>query len=107
MRLWVRSLASGQGSGVAISRGVGCRRGSDLAWLWVWRGSAAIALIRSLAWEPPHAVGVAQDKKDNEKPKRETGFYLESGNHNLLILEMWKIFGKRGDLFRQVALRLE
>ena len=42
-----------------MSFGVGHRGGSDLALLWLWRRSAAIALIRPLAWEPPHTLGVA------------------------------------------------
>ena len=37
-----------------------CRRcGSDLAWLWLWCRSAAVAPIRPLAWEPPYAMSVA------------------------------------------------
>ena len=44
---------------VAVSCGVGRRRGSDLALLWLWRRPAATALIRPLAWEPPHAAGAA------------------------------------------------
>ena len=34
----------------------------DLALLWLWRSPAATALIRSLAWEPPCAVGAALEK---------------------------------------------
>ena len=50
MRLQVQSLASvGSGSSVAVSCGVGHRRGSDLAWLWLWRRSVATAPIRLLA----------------------------------------------------------
>ena len=50
MRLRVRALALlvGQGSSVAMSCGVGRRRGSDLALLWLWHRSAALALIRPL-----------------------------------------------------------
>ena len=34
--------------------------------LWLWHRPSATALIRSLAWEPPYAEGVAleKDKKD-------------------------------------------
>ena len=32
--------------------GVGCRRGSDPTFLWLWRRPAATALIGPLAWEP-------------------------------------------------------
>ena len=42
-----------------MSCGIGNRHGSDLAWLWL----AAIALIRTLAWEPLYALGVALKKK--------------------------------------------
>ena len=47
----------GKGSGVAVSCGVGCRQGLDLAWLWLW--PAATALVQPLAWEHPYAAGVA------------------------------------------------
>ena len=39
-----------------MSYGVGCRLGSDLAWLW--HRPVATALIQPLAWEPPYATGV-------------------------------------------------
>ena len=51
-----------------MSCGAGCRRGSDLALLWLWCRSAAVALIRPLAWESPHAVDVAT-KKERKKLK--------------------------------------
>ena len=50
----------GWGSGVAVSCGVGCRCGLDSVWLWLWGRLAAVALIQSLAWEFPYAVGAAQ-----------------------------------------------
>ena len=41
--------------------------------LWLWRRLVAIALIRSLAWEPPYAVGVAQEKaKKQNKTKQKS-----------------------------------
>ena len=46
-----------------MSCGVGHRRGLDLALLWLWLRLAAVALIRSLAWEPPYAMGAALKKK--------------------------------------------
>ena len=46
-------------SGVAVSCGVGCRRGSDPALLWLRRRPAATAPIRPLAWEPPYAAAAA------------------------------------------------
>ena len=47
------------GFGLAVSCGVGHRHGLDLELLWLWCKPSATALIETLAWEPPHAVGVA------------------------------------------------
>ena len=52
-----------------MSFGVGCRRGSDSALLWLWCRPAATALIRPLAWEPPYATGVALEKAKEQKKK--------------------------------------
>ena len=52
----------GEGSGVAVSCGVGCRRASDPDLLWLWHRPAAIAPIGPLAWEPPYATGAALEK---------------------------------------------
>ena len=52
--------------GLAVSCDVGCRRGSDLEWLW--RRPAAVAPIRTLPWEPPYAAGVALKEKERERP---------------------------------------
>ena len=49
----------GYGSGVVVSCGVGCRRGSDVALLRLWQRLAAVAPIQPLAWELSDAVGVA------------------------------------------------
>ena len=46
-----------------MSCGVGRRHGSDLVLLWLWCRLAAVALIRPLAWGPPHAVSVALKKE--------------------------------------------
>ena len=46
--------------------GVGRRRGSDLALLWLWL--TAVASIRPLAWEPPYAMSVAL-KQTNKQTK--------------------------------------
>ena len=43
---------------VAVSCGVGHRCGSDLVLQWLWHRLAAIAPIRPLTWELPHAAGV-------------------------------------------------
>ena len=86
MRLdpWPRSV--GEGSRVAVSCGVGRRRGLDpgLLWLWrrLWRRLAAAVLIGPLAWERPYAAeGVAlkdkkakTNKKQQNKTKPETNY---------------------------------
>ena len=46
-----------------MSCGVGCRRCSDPALLWLWPRPVATAPIRPLAWEPPYAAGAAQEKQ--------------------------------------------
>ena len=50
-----------------MTYGVGCRRGSDLALLWLWCRRVAVALIGPLALEPPYAAGVAQKRKRKKK----------------------------------------
>ena len=49
--------------------GVGCRRGSDLTWLW--HQLLATAQIRPLyaagTWEPPYAAGGALKRQINNK----------------------------------------
>ena len=68
-RVW--SLAS-QGSGIAMSCGVGHRHGLDPELLWLWCRPASTALIWSLAWEPPYVMGVAlKRQKPKEKEKKE------------------------------------
>ena len=51
-----------------MSCDVGCRCSPDVALLWLWRGPAAAALIRPLAWELPYATPGAP--KTNKKTKR-------------------------------------
>ena len=50
--------------------GVGRRCGLDLALLWLWHRLAATAWIRPLAWEPPHAMGVALNRQKTKKKKK-------------------------------------
>ena len=54
--------------GVAVSCGLGHRRGLDPALLWLWRRPAAAAPIKSLAWEPSYAVGAALEKANRGVP---------------------------------------
>ena len=68
---WVKDPFS-----IAVSCGVGRRRGPDLELLWLWCRLAAVALIRPLVWEPPYAAGVAlkrqnKTKQKNQKEKKE------------------------------------
>ena len=41
------------------------------ALLWLWRRPVAIAPIRPLAWELPHAEGVTQEMAKRQKKKKE------------------------------------
>ena len=63
----------GEGSGVAVSCGVGHRHGSDPMWRRLWCRLEAVALIQPLVWELPHAVGMALKKKK----KIVTGSYTQ------------------------------
>ena len=55
-----------------MSYGVACRRGLDLALLWLWLRLAATAPIRPLTWEPPCAMDATLNKaKKKEKKKKE------------------------------------
>ena len=65
------------GSGVALSRDVCHRWGSDPKLLWLWCRPAAAAPIQPLAWEPPHATGAAVKKtKDKIKCAVSTAFVI-------------------------------
>ena len=76
----------GQGSGVAMSCGVGRRCGSDLALLWLWHRPAATAPIRPLNWEPPYASGVALEKtKRQKKLKKKKPMYGDKCELSLII----------------------
>ena len=56
-----------------MSCGVGHRCGSDPALLWLWYRPAAVALIRSLAWELQCAAGVAlKSQKNNNNKENKT-----------------------------------
>ena len=59
----------GEGSGVAMSCGVGYTCSSDPVLLWLWCRLAAIALIGLLAWEPPYAEGAALKRQKEKKIK--------------------------------------
>ena len=70
-----------------MSCGVGRRLGLDLVLLWLW--PVAVAPILLLAWEPPYAVGAAQEMANARSlthcaelatPQREAGSLIHSGN---------------------------
>ena len=64
----------GYGSGIAVSCGVGHRRGSDLGLLWLWCKAEATAPIGPLAWESPYAAGAALEKAKRQKKKKKSEF---------------------------------
>ena len=53
-----------------MSCGVGHRLGLDPTLLWLWCRLAATALIRSLVWELPYAMGVALKRPKKPKNKQ-------------------------------------
>ena len=55
-----------------MSCGVGPRHGLDPELLWLWYRLAAVALIRPLTWEPPHAAGAALEKTERQKKKKDS-----------------------------------
>ena len=50
-----------------MSCGLGHGHGSDPVLPWLWCRPVAIALIRLLAWESPHAEGAALEKAKKKK----------------------------------------
>ena len=54
-------------SGIAMRCGVGHSLSSDTALLLLWHRPVAAALIQSLAWELPYAVGMALKKTKKKK----------------------------------------
>ena len=57
---WVKDCPA-----LPVSHGVGRRRGSDLAWVWLWCRPVATAPIK--AWVPPYASGAALKKRQKKK----------------------------------------
>ena len=62
-----------------MSCGVGCRRGSDPALLWLWCRAPAITLIEPLAWEPQYAMGVALKRQKKRRKKKKPPKQLPKG----------------------------
>ena len=79
-----------------MSCSVGRRCGSDLAVLWLWCRLAAVALIGSLAREPPYATGAALKKPKKKKkkivPKEQKLLQVE----DLIVHHQQQMFGLSG-----------
>ena len=88
----IPGLAWGCGVGVSCRGGQKCS--SDLAWLWLWRGPAATAPIRPLAWEPPCAMSVAlktkKEKKILEPQAKHCLCYNCLARSRRLVLMVWR-----------------
>ena len=54
-----------------MSCDVGHRLGLDLALLWLWCRTAAVAPIRPLVREPPYAMGAGIKDKERKKKGKE------------------------------------
>ena len=85
---WPHSV--GRESSFAMNRGVGCIHGSDpmllWLWLWLWHRSAAVAVIRPLAWEVPYATSVSIKRK-----KKVTSEYLDLENGKIKVKDYFQI----------------
>ena len=89
-----------------MSCGVGCRRGWDLALLWLWHRLAATALtasspIRPLALEPPYAAGVAQ-----EMAKRQNKTKQNKKNKNNCLFQILPVIVMSGLLVHQEIFKI-
>ena len=58
-----------QGSGIALSCGVGGRLSSDRMLLWLWCRLVAAAPIQPLAWERPYATPAALKSRKTKSKK--------------------------------------
>ena len=85
MQVWSLVWPSGLRIGVAMSCGVGRRRGSDPTLLWLWCRPAAIALFWPLAWEPPYAAATDLKRKKERKKWKSTFSLLVKLTHGPLL----------------------
>ena len=74
-----------------MSCGVGRRRSSDLAPLWLWCRLAAIAPIRPLAWEPSYAAGAAPGQKTKKKKKKEEEEKRKKAKVKAVTYSTWRV----------------
>ena len=68
-----------------MSCGVGHRRGSNLALLWLWHSPVATAPIRPLAWKPLHAIGGALKRTKDKKTKQNKTKNAKEGRHFYVV----------------------
>ena len=73
-----------------MSCGVGCRRGSDPALLWLWHRPVATAPTGPLAWEPPYASGAAQEiaKKDKKKIRITENNFIKAKSEGFIFIHI-------------------
>ena len=92
-----------------MSCGVGCRRGSDAALLWLWCRPAAAALIGPLAWEPTYATRATlerqKDKSKKQKNEEHQGWEKWEGAYGVGEGRMgWVLDPSRLPLFPRITL---
>ena len=75
-----------------MSCGVGRKRGSDLALLWLWHRLAATGPIRLLAWEPPYVKRAALEKAKRPKKKKKKKVLLKVNWRKKYILKQRERF---------------
>ena len=85
----MKIFGAGWRFGIALSCGVGHRRGSNWALLWpcLWHKPGAVAPIQLLAWELPYASGVALKRKKKKE------FICTKIPLNRAVLD-WKCLGR-------------
>ena len=75
-----------------MSCGVGRRRGSDPALLWLWCRPAVAAPIRPLAWEPPYAKEADQEiAKDKKKKPPFTEMFSTCSQETEKLLRLFRV----------------
>ena len=65
----------GQESDVAVSCGVGLRRGLDLGCMWLGGTLEVVPQISPLTWKIQKAEGQPQKKKKKKKKKKKVGLH--------------------------------
>ena len=68
-----------------MSCGVGCRRGSESALLWLWHKPVAADPLRHLVWEPLYAVGAALKRKKKKKKRVKDDTNQKANDEHVLL----------------------